>query len=147
MNKSSQLKVIQYFNTLLNSIDVKDFGAYSMRVTRKLRILGLIKPKALQKGWENLQLMRGLLVDYTKGTYSDVPWKTITAIAGAILYFVTPFDVSPDLIPIAGYIDDAFIINLVFTTAEQELSRYAKWKSQQRGNPSVDRLAPVGEFF
>lgn len=65
--------------------------------------------------------------DVWRGEYR-LPWKTLTALAAALTYFITPVDVIPDFIPLTGFIDDAAVIALVFGTAEADLRRYCEWR-------------------
>ncbi|PLZ99840.1 hypothetical protein CEN50_05735 [Fischerella thermalis CCMEE 5268] len=36
-------------------------------------------------------------------------------ILGTLLYFVSPFDIAPDFLPIVGQIDDVFLLTLLVT--------------------------------
>ncbi len=36
-------------------------------------------------------------------------------ILGTLLYFVSPFDIAPDIFPIVGQIDDVFLLTLMVT--------------------------------
>ncbi|MEM7726103.1 MAG: YkvA family protein [Cyanobacteria bacterium P01_A01_bin.45] len=49
-------------------------------------------------------------------------------ILGTIVYFVSPFDISPDVIPIVGQLDDVFLVTLLVT----ELSSMAIDKVKAR---------------
>ncbi|MDX1268424.1 MAG: YkvA family protein, partial [Oceanisphaera sp.] len=98
---------------------------------RKLERLANQPPGALLDWWQELKLMVSLLNDYRKGNYRQVPWKVIAALTGAVIYFVSPLDVVPDFLPLAGYLDDALVIKLALDLARADLARYADWKAQQ----------------
>ena len=49
----------------------------------------------------------------------------------AIIYAVSPIDILPDAIPIAGLIDDAAILKIVLDTIRNDLETYAAWKENQ----------------
>lgn len=82
----------------------------------------------LEKIWVDLQLMFGLIRDWLKGEYKEIPGGSIIAILGALIYFVSPIDVIPDFILGAGLIDDAFLIGLVIKQIRSDLNKYQAWK-------------------
>src|SRR6266545_8372508 len=53
-----------------------------------------------------------LLLSARLMTDSRVPKTERALVAGAIVYFVIPFDLIPDMIPFVGQIDDAYLISL-----------------------------------
>ncbi|WP_303290136.1 YkvA family protein [Marinobacter sp. SS5-14b] len=79
----------------------------------------------------DIRLMFSLIRDYWQGNYRAVPWKTIAAVAGALLYVMNPLDLIPDLILGIGFIDDAGVVALCLKLAESDLHRYAAWKELQ----------------
>lgn len=79
----------------------------------------------------DIRLMFSLIRDYWQGNYRTVPWKTIAAVAGALLYVMNPLDLIPDLILGIGFIDDAGVVALCLKLAESDLHRYAAWKELQ----------------
>lgn len=72
--------------------------------------------------------MFGLIRDYWSGNYRQVPWKTIAAVAGALLYVLMPLDLIPDFIPVAGFLDDAGVIAACLKLVSDDLVSYEKWK-------------------
>lgn len=72
--------------------------------------------------------MFGLVRDYWNGSYKQVPWKTIAAAGGALLYVLMPLDLIPDFIPVAGYLDDAGVIAACLALINDDLVDYEKWK-------------------
>jgi len=40
----------------------------------------------------DIKLMFSMIRDYWNGSYRDVPWKSIAAVAGALLYVMNPLD-------------------------------------------------------
>ena len=60
-----------------------------------------------------------------------MPWETIALAIGAIAYFVSPVDLIPDFIPVAGYIDDAAVIAFVIASATNELHSFREWEARQ----------------
>ncbi|WP_372965937.1 YkvA family protein [Marinobacter sp.] len=76
----------------------------------------------------DIKLMFSLIRDYWKGQYRAVPWKTIAAVAGALLYVLNPLDLIPDVIFGIGFIDDAGVIALCLKLVESDLHKYGAWK-------------------
>ncbi|SDW68361.1 Uncharacterized membrane protein YkvA, DUF1232 family [Marininema mesophilum] len=63
-----------------------------------------------------------ILYDYFRHPATS---RTKKALAGAaLLYFIIPSDVLPDLIPIAGYVDDAVALGIVWKLLSRELDRF-----------------------
>jgi uncharacterized membrane protein YkvA (DUF1232 family) len=42
-------------------------------------------------------------------------------IAGSLVYLLSPFDISPDMLPIVGWIDDGLLATVVVTEVSQLL--------------------------
>lgn len=76
----------------------------------------------------DISLMFAMLRDYWHGNYREVPWKSIAAIAGALVYVLNPLDIIPDLILGFGFMDDAGVVALCLRLVESDLLRYAAWK-------------------
>lgn len=85
----------------------------------------------LQRFSGDIKLMFAMISDYWNGRYRNVPWKSVAAIAGALLYVLNPLDVIPDLILGIGFVDDAGVVALCLRLVESDLIRYAAWKEQK----------------
>ena len=76
----------------------------------------------------DIRLMFSMLRDYWQGNYREVPWKSIAAIAGALVYVLNPLDLIPDLLLGFGLLDDAGVVAACMALVESDLLRYAAWK-------------------
>lgn len=72
-----------------------------------------------------------LLYDMIMDDEYEVSSKVYLAVAGALAYVVFPIDVIPDFIPIAGFLDDAFVLGYVIKTFSDEIERYKAFKAQK----------------
>lgn len=84
----------------------------------------------------DIKLMFSMIRDYWKGNYRDVPWKSIAAIAGALVYVLNPIDFIPDFILGIGFLDDVGVVALCLKLVESDLHRYAAWKEYTEENSS-----------
>jgi len=79
--------------------------------------------------WDDLMSFIRLLRAWAKGSYRQAPWKSVALIIGAILYFVSPLDAIPDVIPVLGFADDAFIIAFVMRHVRRDIAAFRDWES------------------
>lgn len=91
----------------------------------------ILNSSILKKYTELGKVMFGMLKDYRKGIYTNVPWFTIAAIAFSFLYILNPFDLVPDFIPGIGYIDDFAVFTFGLKFIESDLHQYLDWKLEQ----------------
>ena len=62
--------------------------------------------------------------------YPQIPLGIIIAVIGVILYFINPFDLIPDVIPLAGYLDDAAVAGTALKLIKSDLDEYMTWRYQ-----------------
>lgn len=82
----------------------------------------------LDKVIGDLKLLFSALNDWIRGNYKEFPIGSVVMIVIAVLYFVSPVDVIPDFIPVAGYVDDAAVIAFVISQVHGDLQKYKIWK-------------------
>jgi len=70
-----------------------------------------------------------LLKAWRRGAYPVVPWRTIILGVAALIYFVDPFDLVPDFIPVVGYLDDATVIAFVIESIRRDLDKFLAWEN------------------
>ncbi len=62
-------------------------------------------------------------------------------VAGSIVYLVSPIDISPDIFPVVGWLDDGIIISLLIA----EVSQIVKAKLEERSVRTDTATAPVAD--
>ena len=88
----------------------------------------------LEKFWGDIKLLLSMIRDYWNGDYRDVPWSTVAAAVGALLYVLSPVDLIPDFIPFVGYLDDAAVVTLCLKAIWSDLEKYKQWKKLDKVN-------------
>lgn len=129
MPSFSERKAKQQLDREAGKVHNKDVGDLLMRqkaIEDKVRNSGKLK-----RFGSDISLMFSLLRDYWQGNYREIPWKSIAAMAGALVYVLNPLDLIPDIIVGIGLIDDAGVVALCLKVVESDLMRYAAWKEQK----------------
>ena len=94
------------------------------RVKRELRAI----PERMQKTTNQAALVLELIDDYLAGKYREVPYRSLAIAAVALVYSVSPGDIVPDVVPLLGQMDDAFVISIAMKLVQKDLERYVRFK-------------------
>lgn len=94
-------------------------------------IYNLFNNKALKLYAEYVRYFIMMVKDYFTKKYREIPYGTIAAIVGTLLYVLSPIDIIPDVIPAVGLIDDAAIVALCVGGVALDVERYREWKNNQ----------------
>jgi len=73
--------------------------------------------------------------DWFSGRFDWSPLRLFAAFIIGVLYLVSPIDIVPDVIPIAGWIDDFLVATAVVRLARFDLERYRRWKDRSKELP------------
>jgi len=125
-------KVIEEFK-LDNWLD--SAKAYVTNATKLKSLVECAKDFIKKKGLASVKGQMSLLLSYIKdvavGKYKDYNVLQLTLIVAGVVYVVTPIDLIPDFVPVAGWADDVAVIAYVFKTAHDELVKYSEWQAKQ----------------
>lgn len=80
---------------------------------------------------EKFFVLGRIIKAYAKGQYKSIPWKTLLIIVAAVIYFLNPLDLVPDLIPIAGLADDFAVLLWVYNAVSGEVEKFLSWEQSQ----------------
>lgn len=81
--------------------------------------------------WPYLMAMIRLIRAFHQLEYRDISAQNLLVIVAAIIYFVSPFDVIPDSVPILGNIDDAFVVRLAMKSVSADLDAFMAWETSK----------------
>lgn len=68
---------------------------------------------------------------YALGRYRTIPWKAMLILLAAVIYFLNPIDLIPDLLPLVGFTDDFAILLWVYNAIGAEVDRFLEWEQSQ----------------
>ncbi|MBT1703873.1 YkvA family protein [Chryseosolibacter indicus] len=100
------------------------------QLVTKLRNVDWSKVK-VQSAKEKFMVMGRLIKAYALGEYRDISWRTILLVTAAIIYFINPVDLIPDLIPITGFTDDIGVLIWVYNHVNAELEKFIMWEQSR----------------
>jgi uncharacterized membrane protein YkvA (DUF1232 family) len=79
--------------------------------------------------WPYLLAMIRLGRAHQRNEYRDISRPKLLMVIAALIYFVSPFDVIPDWLPVLGHIDDAFVVTLALKSVRTELDAFMAWET------------------
>ncbi len=78
---------------------------------------------------EELQGLLQLGRAWLSGEYREVPVGTLVLVLATLAYFVSPIDAIPDILPFAGFIDDAGLIAWTVRSLRSDLENFRQWQN------------------
>jgi uncharacterized membrane protein YkvA (DUF1232 family) len=122
----------------MNLPNVKDLQRRALRLVKDPETLRKVVAEADAKAeahrsrlgafWTDLKTLLRLVQAWIGGHYRHVPWKTLLAAIGALLYFLNPLDLIADFLYIFGFLDDALVVGLVLTSIRSDLEKFTAWE-------------------
>ena len=108
-------------------------GRILMLVTRLGAKMNETNWSSIQREQVKLQLftLGRLAKAYALGHYREIPWKTMLILLGALIYFINPLDLLPDMVPIAGLTDDFAVLVWVYNAMGNEIEKFQAWESSR----------------
>ncbi len=92
--------------------------------------------ESLLASWESFQVFIRLIRSWLAGTYA-VPVQSVLMAVGAVIYFVSSFDLIPDAVPVLGLVDDVWVINSVARANLRVISSFRNWEVSFRKESRV----------
>lgn len=72
-----------------------------------------------------------LLKAHVNGSYRAASWKSLIAVVAAVIYFINPADIIPDIIPMTGLVDDLSVILWTYHSIQAEIDRFIEWEKSR----------------
>lgn len=88
--------------------------------------------EGIQEVKSQLQLMIRFIKAYATGEYRAVPFRSMATIVGVLVYFISPLDIIPDVLPLIGIADDVALVVWLFNVLENEIAKFSEWEKQTK---------------
>lgn len=132
-------------------------AAYLRNPTRLSKLIEQARRKAetgsgsyLASIGESLGIPLRMLMAYLKGDYREIPWRSLSLITAAVVYFVMPMDLLPDVLPLLGFMDDVALLTWTLSQIKSDIDRFLCWEREQlppaqiAGNVEAEQAAELG---
>jgi uncharacterized membrane protein YkvA (DUF1232 family) len=127
LDEQQQKKLEEKFHGDLEKVSKSDVQRALEKVEPVLKKLGGSTVEKVRVMAKQATLVFEMLRSWWKGEI-DLPWKTVAAMTVSLLYLASPIDLLPDFFPIAGYLDDVFIVAVALELVQDELKEFAEKK-------------------
>jgi uncharacterized membrane protein YkvA (DUF1232 family) len=84
---------------------------------------------SLSKIRDQFKVIGRMIKAHVSGTYKIRSMRILIILLAAIIYFINPFDLIPDLIFGIGLADDLAILTWVYSAAAEEINSFIKWEN------------------
>jgi uncharacterized membrane protein YkvA (DUF1232 family) len=124
----TEAQIIEELNKKAEVYDehkVDEVIAHEIDISKKSKKLDYDK---FSKLINQIKLALEMIKDFRAKKYREVPWKSIMLLAFVLMYFLSPFDLIPDFLPVLGFTDDALAFAGVFKSLQSDLKKYCMWK-------------------
>ncbi|GAB3538765.1 hypothetical protein GCM10027443_34390 [Pontibacter brevis] len=81
--------------------------------------------------WENLILLTRMIKAAMSGEYKGIPSATLVGGIAVLIYFISPIDLIPDMIPVIGLLDDATLLAWFIASIKTELDKFRDWEASR----------------
>lgn len=134
MNENIRKRILEHLSpeVVLRSSNSMEWSHLERVLAKANTILSRFSNRDLSKFAEDAKLLVSMIGDYAKGEYRVIPWSSIAVVAFSLLYVLVPTDFICDLVPMIGWLDDAFVMYLCLQIIGVDLEEYARWKNCQQ---------------
>ena len=87
--------------------------------------------------WDKVQSLWRFVLD------PNVPWVKKAAPIGALMYLISPLDAVPDVIPVAGLVDDVAVILSVVKMLADALKQQAVAVAEAKAQVEIEKHVKV----
>lgn len=124
LSKQDKEDLLKFLDTYSKKISTDDINEIETKLSKKLRRLRRSKklPSFVRKMFTQL---KDLVILLDSPTISK---DALNRVISALHYFIWAEDRIPDYIPVIGYLDDAFVVSIVYQEVREDISQFKRKK-------------------
>jgi uncharacterized membrane protein YkvA (DUF1232 family) len=127
LSAEQRVRIERAYEKAIHRVDESDVKYALVKTGDNVRKVSESSLSWMRLMGRQFELLYHMLQDW----WSDravLPWRTVSAVTAALLYFVSPIDLIPDFIPVIGYLDDLLVLGLCVRLVRDDLREYAARK-------------------
>lgn len=106
--------------------DKDNFDLFMDRLESKLRTIPMVGEIL-----GDVSVLVQLVKSYVSKEYTLIPIGSIIAAMSALIYFLSPVDLIPDVIPGVGHLDDAAVVTACLLLIRSDVDEFLQWRDRQ----------------
>lgn len=79
----------------------------------------------------NIKMVVRMIQSHVNGSYSSFSTRSILLLIFSLVYFITPLDMIPDIVPVLGFTDDISVLYFVLQSLASDIEKYRQWEEMQ----------------
>jgi len=127
MHKHDHQHTEDVIESIAGQVNPEDEHRVLNDVNEKVKTLDHSNNSTIKELLQHVKLAFSMLRD----KHYNLSWKSKSLLIAGLLYFLLPSDLTPDFIPIIGYIDDAAVISAIFKRLAHEVKSYETFLKKQ----------------
>ncbi|RRB14128.1 YkvA family protein [Larkinella knui] len=105
------------------------------RVAEKTRVLGVGASYSAAK--DQINILVRMVRAYAKGEYRAISGKTLIRMVAVLVYFVSPLDFIPDILPVLGLTDDIALLLWLVSSISDDIDQFKQWESNHSSSIKI----------
>jgi uncharacterized membrane protein YkvA (DUF1232 family) len=77
---------------------------------------------------DKIVLLGGLIKAYATGEYRNIEFPNLLKVIAGFIYFISPIDLLPDILPYVGLTDDVALLMFIIKSISDEIEKFEQWK-------------------
>jgi len=111
---------------LENADDLQDLAKRTQEKVKSIKV----GDETVRSLLELVSTFIRMITAHIKGEYREIPFRSLLLIVAGMLYFLNPFDLIPDFIPLSGLLDDLTLLLLILKSVKKDVLEFRQWESR-----------------